>query len=78
MTTDPTNILVISGFAFAALLTMSLILVGPGLDTIGTRMFELQEYEGPTSASVLATVVLGFIVLSNLCIRGLSRGRYGI
>ncbi len=59
-------------------LTMSLILVGPGLDTIGTRMFELQEYEGPTAASVLATVVLGFIILSNVCVRVLSRGRYGI
>lgn len=59
-------------------LTMSLILVGPGLDTIGTRMFELQEYEGPTAASVLATVVLGLVVFSNGLVRVLSKGRFGI
>ncbi|MAB90893.1 MAG: hypothetical protein CMJ90_15770 [Planctomycetes bacterium] len=59
-------------------LTMSLILVGPGLDTIGTRMFELQEYEGPVAASALATVVLGLVVFSNVLVKALSKGRYGI
>ncbi|MAG56504.1 MAG: hypothetical protein CMJ83_09450 [Planctomycetes bacterium] len=59
-------------------LTMSLILAGPGLDTIGTRMWELQEYEGPTAASVLATVVLGLVITSNIVLRVVSRGRYGI
>lgn len=59
-------------------LTMSVILAGPGLDTIGTRMFELQEYEGPAAASVLATVVLGFVVLANSGLRLLTRGRFGL
>jgi len=59
-------------------LTMSVLLVGPGIETVGTKMFELQEYEGPTAASVLATVVLALVVTSNLLLRWLSRGRYGI
>ena len=59
-------------------LTMSVLLVGPGIDTVGTKMFELQEYEGPTAASVLATVVLALVVTSNLLLRWVSRGRYGI
>ncbi len=59
-------------------LTMSVLLVGPGTETVGTRMFELREYEGPTAASVLATVVLALVVGSNLLLRVISRGRYGI
>ncbi len=59
-------------------LTMSVLLVGPGTETVGTRMFELREYEGPTAASVLATVILAFVVGSNLLLRFLSKGRYGV
>ena len=59
-------------------LTMSVLLVGPGIETVGTKMFELQEYEGPTAASVLATLVLALVVVSNLLLRWLSKGRYGI
>jgi iron(III) transport system permease protein len=59
-------------------LTMSVLLVGPGIDTVGTRMFELMDYEAPTSANVLATVVLALVVGSNALLRILSRGRYGL
>ena len=59
-------------------LTMSILLVGPRIETVGTRMFELQQYEAPASASVLATVVLILVVGMNLLLRVLSRGRYGI
>jgi iron(III) transport system permease protein len=59
-------------------LTMSVLLVGPGIETVGTRLFELREYESPTAASVLATVVLALVVTSNLLLRWLSRGRYGV
>ncbi len=59
-------------------LTMSILLVRPGLETVGTKMFELQEYEGPAAASVLATVVLAFVVASNVLLRVGSKGRYGI
>ncbi len=59
-------------------LTMSVLLVGPGVDTVGTRLFEMREYEAPTAASVLATVVLALVVVTNLLLRLLSRGRYGV
>lgn len=59
-------------------LTMSVLLVAPGLDTVGTRLFELREYESPTASSVLATVVLALVVLSNLLLRVVSRGKYGV
>ncbi|MDF1700345.1 MAG: iron ABC transporter permease [Planctomycetota bacterium] len=59
-------------------LTMSVILMGPDLETIGTRMYVMREYKSPTSASVLATVVLGLVIGSNLILRKLSGGRYGV
>lgn len=59
-------------------LTMSVLLVGPGVDTVGTRLFEMREYESPTAASVLATVVLTLVVISNQALRWISRGRYGV
>lgn len=59
-------------------LTMSVLLVSPGIETIGTRLFELIEYEAPALMNVLATVVLVLVVGSNLMLRLLSRGRYGV
>lgn len=59
-------------------LTMSVLLVSPGIETVGTRMFELIEYEAPAAANVLATVVLVLVVGSNILLRVLSRGRYGV
>lgn len=43
-------------------LTMSVLLVGPETETIGTVLFYLQEYADPPSASVLAVLILVFIV----------------
>jgi iron(III) transport system permease protein len=45
-------------------LTMSVLLVGPGTDTVGTVLFSLQEYADPPSASVLAVLILAFILLA--------------
>ncbi|MDJ0976138.1 MAG: iron ABC transporter permease [Planctomycetota bacterium] len=59
-------------------LTMSVLLVSPGIETVGTRLFELIEYEAPAAANVLATVVLVLVVGSNILLRVLSRGRYGV
>jgi iron(III) transport system permease protein len=58
-------------------LTMSVLLVGPGTETVGTRVFELQEYESPTQASVLATLILAFVVGSHVLLGLASRGRSG-
>jgi iron(III) transport system permease protein len=43
-------------------LTMSILLVGPGTETVGTVLFALQEYADPPSASVMAVLILGFIL----------------
>lgn len=43
-------------------LTMSILLVGPGTETVGTVLFRLQEYADPPSASVVAVLILGFIL----------------
>jgi iron(III) transport system permease protein len=43
-------------------LTMSVLLVGPGTDTVGTVLFALQEYADPPSASVLAVLILAFML----------------
>jgi iron(III) transport system permease protein len=43
-------------------LTMSVLLVGPGTDTVGTVLFALQEYADPPSASVVAVLILAFIL----------------
>lgn len=43
-------------------LTMSILLVGPGTETVGTVLFALQEYADPPSASVIAVLILAFIL----------------
>jgi iron(III) transport system permease protein len=43
-------------------LTMSMLLVGPGTETVGTLLFALQEYADPPSASVVAVLILAFIL----------------
>lgn len=45
-------------------LTMSMLLVGPGTDTVGTVLFALQEYADPPSASVVAVLILAIILSS--------------
>ncbi len=59
-------------------LTMSVLLVGSDTQTVGTQMFKMRDYSNPTSASVLATVVLALVIGSNLILRRLSKGRYGV
>ena len=58
-------------------LTMSVLLMGPDVETVGIRMYKLRDYSNPTSASVLATVVLALVIGSNVLLRRLSKGRYG-
>jgi len=59
-------------------LTMSVLLVGPGTETIGTQMFKMRDYASPTAASVLATVVLALVIASHLLLRRITRGRYRV
>ena len=61
-------------------LTMTILLTGPGLETIGTLIFSLQEYSdmGGGGASVLSIIVVIFILILNFSLKILSKGRYGL
>ena len=50
-------------------LTMSILLHGPGTETLGVVLFNLQEYADRSSAAVVGTLLLGVI----LCLRAASR-----
>lgn len=61
-------------------LTMTILLTGPGLETIGTLIFQLQEYSdiGGGGAAVLSCLVVMFILGLNWTLKILSKGRYGL
>ncbi len=61
-------------------LTMTILLGGPGLETIGTLIFQLQEYADASGggASVLAILVVAMVILINWIVKKLSQGRYGL
>jgi iron(III) transport system permease protein len=61
-------------------LTISILLTGPGLETIGTMIYQLQEYSDNYGggAAVLASLVLVTILVMNLTLKILSKGRYGL
>lgn len=61
-------------------LTMTILLTGPGLETIGTLIFSLQEYSdmGGGGASVLSIIVVLFILTLNFSLKFISKGRYGL
>jgi ABC-type Fe3+ transport system permease subunit len=57
---------------------MSVMLVGPGTDTLGAMIFKLQEYADPGSAAVLAVVVMAAILALNGLLKRFSKGGFGI
>jgi iron(III) transport system permease protein len=61
-------------------LTMTILLTGPGLETIGSLIFQLQEYSdmGGGGASVLSVIVVLFILVLNYSLKFISKGRYGL
>lgn len=59
-------------------LTMSVLLVGAGTDTLGTLIYRFLEYSDPGAAAVLATTLTGATLLFNLALRKLSKGSFGI
>lgn len=61
-------------------LTMTILLTGPGLETIGTLIFSLQEYSdiGGGGAAVLSALVVLFVLILNFALKTLSKGRYGL
>lgn len=61
-------------------LTMTILLTGPGLETLGTLIFQLQEYSdiGGGGASVLSLLVVLFVVFLNSILKIISQGKYGL
>ena len=61
-------------------LTMSLFLTGPGLETLGTLIFQMQEYSDNIGggASVLSTLLFLFVIFMNYFVKKISNGKYGL
>jgi iron(III) transport system permease protein len=47
-------------------LTMSVLLTGPGAATLGTLLFQLQEYANPSAAQALAFLLLTLALIGSL------------
>lgn len=54
-------------------LTMSVLLFGPGTETLGTLIFQLQDYASPLAACALATLLIFFLGSGMLIGRFFSR-----
>lgn len=61
-------------------LTMTVLLTGPGNETLGTLIFQLQEYGDASGggAAVLAFFVLVMIVTLNGILKISTKGKYGL
>jgi iron(III) transport system permease protein len=61
-------------------LSMTILLTGPGLETLGTLIFDLQNYGDASGggASVLALIVISSVMGINTIVKKLSKGRYGL
>ncbi|HXH75498.1 MAG TPA: iron ABC transporter permease [Bacteriovoracaceae bacterium] len=61
-------------------LTMSVLLTGPGNETIGTLIFQMQEYGDASGggAAVLAFCVLLMIISLNALLKITTKGKYGL
>lgn len=61
-------------------LTMTVLLTGPGLETVGTVIFQLQEYADASGggASVIAIMVVSMVILINWIVKKVSNGRYSL
>lgn len=61
-------------------LTMTILLTGPGLETVGTVLFQLQEYADASGggAAVLALIIITAVVSTNLLVKYASKGKYGL
>ncbi len=59
-------------------LTMSVFLVGPNTETIGTLLYNLQSYDDPQSAAVLATCIVVVILVANGMVKKITQGKYGV
>ncbi len=61
-------------------LTMTILLTGPGLETLGTLIFQLQEYGDASggAAAVLALLTVIAVGMINYLVKFISKGKYGL
>jgi iron(III) transport system permease protein len=61
-------------------LTMTLLLSGPGNETVGTLLYQLQEYSDVSGggAAVLALLIVFGVACMNYLVKFTSKGKYGL
>lgn len=61
-------------------LTMTILLTGPGLETLGTLIFQMQDYSDASGggAAVLSLCTIAGVVAINALVKFLSQGKYGL
>ena len=61
-------------------LTMTILLTGPGIETLGTVLFQLQEYGDASGggAAVLALLIILVVTFANYIVKSASKGKYGL
>ncbi|MCB0378015.1 MAG: iron ABC transporter permease [Bdellovibrionales bacterium] len=61
-------------------LTMTILLAGPGTETLGTLIFQLQEYADASGggSAVLAVIVVLSVLITNTLVKIFSKGKYGL
>lgn len=61
-------------------LTMTILLSGPGLETLGTLIFQLQEYADASGggSAVLALITITIVAVINFSVKTMSKGKYGL
>ncbi|MBK25653.1 MAG: hypothetical protein CME70_16770 [Halobacteriovorax sp.] len=61
-------------------LTMTILLSGPGLETLGTLIFQLQEYADASGggSAVLALITIAIVAIINFTVKTVSKGKYGL
>ncbi len=61
-------------------LTMTILLAGPGMETIGTFLFQLQEYSDASGggAAVISIFVILIVITLNAAVKKMSKGAYGL
>jgi iron(III) transport system permease protein len=67
------GVFLLSALPMISELTMSVLLFGPGTETLGTLIFQLQDYSNPLAACALASVVVVVLGIGMFFSRWLSR-----
>jgi len=59
-------------------LTMSILLYGPETHNLGVILYEMQTFSNQQAASVLAVLILIVVLLGNVVVSRITRGKITI